>query len=104
MGDRYEAATFNVEVLSDGGARRLLSLRGLTSPPAVGDTITLPDGPYQVLRRHWTVGPPSNGAGFPNEYATSIGTVDLYVRRVTFTGPYGCKVGRPPATPESERP
>lgn len=93
-----EPATFNVEVMSEMGAERLLSLRGLTSPPAVGDTITIGDRWYQVLRRHWVVGAPAGRGGFPDEYATSIGEVELYVRRVTFTGPYGRKVGRPKAT------
>lgn len=96
-------ATFNVEVLSDGGARRLLSLTGVTAPPAVGDTMTLPDGHYQVLRRHWTVGPRSGPGGFANHDLPCTGTVDLYVRKITFAGPYGRRVGRRRST-ESETP
>ena len=88
-------AGLGVEVMSDGGARRLLSLRSMAAVPGVGDTMTLPDGQYLVLRRHWCVGPPSGPGGVPDEYAPSVGTVEVYVRKVTFTGEYGRKVGRP---------
>lgn len=87
-----EIANLDVEVFSDGGAQRLLSLRGLTYAPAVGDTMSIGDRHYQVRRRHWCVGDRSGGG-----YGPSVGTVEIYVRAVRFDGSYGRRVGRPNA-------
>jgi len=95
-----ETANLDVEVFSDRGAQRLLSLRGLTHAPAVGDTMSIGDRHYQVRRRHWCVGD-SFGAGGP--YKPSVGTVEIYVRAVRFDGPYGRRVGRPPVSETDER-